>query len=443
MDLPRPAPHQRFGAPPWPPPVVTQRRVKRRFGPGALIAIGMAFVAVQIATAWSFGSYVLRDNGDTMQQRAVTWARDHRLGWLVDRAEEYVYSKPPSRTPAARLSLGEHVVPATAAPVPTTPVPPTPAPMTPATTGVPLPTTLAPTTTPTTTTPPPPAPPPWEPAPIAPLVEPALEGEGQWQPIAAADANAVWATSLRPLPAYPSVTASMAMFDATHLRAGMFNGSEIPGGRGWQRGNKVPDELQPAVVAAFNGGFRLEHIKGGYETEGRVVKRLVDGEATLAISRSGAITIGQLGRDLIDDGTWLSLRQNLPLMVDDGVSQVANHAGVWWGSDYHNKIYVTRSAVCLVGDGHFAYATVGPVDAPMMADALVALGCVRAMQLDINGQWPTFVTYGTKDDGGRQGVFLDRRMGGDANRYLRGSSREFVALFDASKVPTPSALDGP
>jgi hypothetical protein len=89
-------------------------------------------------------------------------------------------------------------------------------------------------------------------------VEPALGGEGQWQSIAtAADANAVWATSLRPLPAYPSVTASMAMFDTSHLRAGLFNGNEIPGGRGSRRGNKVPDDLQPAVVAAFNGGFRL------------------------------------------------------------------------------------------------------------------------------------------------------------------------------------------
>jgi len=275
-------------------------------------------------------------------------------------------------------------------------------------------------------------------------VDPPLDGEGQWQPIAtAAGSSAVWATSLRPLPAYPSVTSSLALIDTTNVRAGLFNGSEIPGGRGWQRGNKVPDDLQPAIVAAFNGGFRLEHIKGGYETEGRVVKRLVDGEATLAISRTGQIAIGQLGRDLSDDGSWLSLRQNLPLMVDDGVSQVANHSGVWWGTDYHNKIYVTRSAVCIVGDGHLLYATVGPVDAPMMADALVNVGCVRAMQLDINGQWPTFVTYDTRDDGSRQGVFLDRRMGGDADRYLRGSTREFIALFDASKVPTPSELDGP
>jgi hypothetical protein len=443
MDLPRPAPYQRASASPWPPPVVARPRSKGRLARSLLIAIGVAFVAVQMTTTWSFGSYVLRDNGDTMQQRVVTWARDHRLGWLVDRAEEYLYSTPPSRTPAARLSLGEHVVPATAPPRPTTPASTTTVPA--STPTLPAPATVAPVTDPPTTVPPTTAPPPpWSPAPVAPLVDPPLDGEGQWQPVAAAEGGAaVWAMSLRPLGAYPSVTASMAIFDTSRLRAGLFNGSEIPGGRGWQRGNKVPEDLQPAVVAAFNGGFRLEHIKGGYETEGRVVKRLIDGEATLAISRSGEITIGQLGRDLTDDGTWLSLRQNLPLMVDDGVSQVANHASVWWGTDYHNKIYVTRSAVCLVADGHFGYATVGPVDAPMMADALVAMGCVRAMQLDINGQWPTFVTYGTKDDGSRQGAFLDRRMGGDVNRYLHGSSREFIALFDASKVPTPSALDGP
>ena len=404
--------------------------------------------------AWSFGSYVLRDNGDTMQQRVVTWARDHRLGWVVDRAEEYLYSTPPSRTAASRLSLGDHVPPRTAAPSrPATSAPPTtpaaativaPSSTAPAVTTVPT-TGPSPSAAPASTLPPTTAsPPPWAPAPITPLVDPPLDGEGQWQPIGAASgATAVWATSLRPLAAYPSVTASVALFDTTNLRAGLFNGSEIPGGRGWQRGNRVPDDLQGALVAAFNGGFRLEHIRGGYETEGRIVKRLVDGEATLAISRTGQITIGELGRDLTDDGTWLSLRQNLPLMVDGGASQVANHSGVWWGSDYHNKIYVTRSAVCLDADGHLLYATVGPVDAPMMADALVELGCVRAMQLDINGQWPTFVTYDTNSDGSRQGVFLDRRMGGDPNRYLRGSSREFVALFDASMVPTPSALDGP
>jgi hypothetical protein len=86
---------------------------------------------------------------------------------------------------------------------------------------------------------------------------------------------------------------------------------------------------------------------------------------------------------------------------------------------------------------------VGPVDAPRLGRALVSIGCVRAMQLDINGTWPAFVTFTPNDTGQLHGPFLDQRMGGNPNRYLTGSSREFFALFDASKVPQPSHLDSP
>jgi hypothetical protein len=422
-------------------------RPARRQTPRALVvALGVVLVAwttVVVATLWSFGSYVLRDNGDTMQQRAVTWARDHRLGWAVDRLEDIAYSSPPSRTAASQLSLGGAAVssPTTAA-APTTVPEATPA----VTTTVPEATPAVTTTVPATTTtiPARTTAAPWAPAALAPVVTPALPGEGTWDVIGVADGTpAIWATSLRPLADYPSVVASLALIDQTHLRSGLFNGNEVPGGQDWRRGDRVPAVLHPALLAAFNGGFRLDNIKGGYATEGRVVKPLVAGEATLAVSRDGTLVIGELGRDLTDDGTWLSLRQNLPLMVDGGESQVGNRAGVWWGADYHNKIYVTRSAVCTLADGHFVFTSVGPVDAPMLGRALVGMGCVRAMELDINGTWPTFITFSADQAGHLRGAFLDRRMGGSPNRYLSGSSREFFALFDASRVAPASVLDGP
>ena len=79
----------------------------------------------------------------------------------------------------------------------------------------------------------------------------------------------------------PVETAQGLNAAAGFLRAGLFNGSELPGGS-WARGDRIPGELYPAAVAAFNGGFRFEHIKGGYYTEGRMVKPLRDGDATLA-----------------------------------------------------------------------------------------------------------------------------------------------------------------
>lgn len=36
---------------------------------------------------------------------------------------------------------------------------------------------------------------------------------------------------------------------------------------------------------------------------------------------------------------------------------------------------------------------VRPVDATLLGDALVALGCTRAIELDINGTWPTFFAF--------------------------------------------------
>jgi hypothetical protein len=199
--------------------------------------------------------------------------------------------------------------------------------------------------------------------------------------------------------------------------------------------------LQPALVAAFNGGFRFDNEPGGYFTEGRMVRPLIAGQATLAIDRNGRLFVGEYGRDLSDDGTWQSLRQNLPLIVDGGVSQALLKPGTNWGRNYHNVIYVTRSAVCLRTDGRYAYVTVGPVDAPSLGQALVALGCRRAIELDITGTWPTFVSFHPGSAGQETAVFLDRRMGGNPARYLTGSSKEFFAGFDSGHVPANTALD--
>jgi hypothetical protein len=59
----------------------------------------------------------------------------------------------------------------------------------------------------------------------------------------------------------------------------------------------------------------------------------------------------------------------------------------------HNVVYVTRSALCLRIDGRYAYVTVGPVDAELLGGALIQIGCQRAIELDINGTWPTFVSF--------------------------------------------------
>ncbi len=396
------------------------------------LVVGLCLALPVVVVAWSFGSHVFVDNGDTVAQRAVTWGRDHHLGGVVDLGERKRFSSPPSRRPSGELA----VKPASpgAAP-PATPLagasggPAGKGTAGTATTGGPdrgQGRALG------------------APSALVPPVAPALAGEGTWQAVASAGgAPAVWATSIRPLTAYPSVVAAVAEIDQTHLRFGMFNGNEVPGQTGWKRGDHVPPQVQRALVAAFNGGFRFDNEPGGYVTEGRVVRPLLAGQATLAIDRAGRLFVGEYGRDLTDDGTWITLRQNLPVIVDHGTSQVPLKPGTNWGKNYHNVIFVTRSALCLRSDGRYAYVSVGPVDAPLLGDALVSLGCDRAIELDINGTWPTFFSFHVAADGTETADFLDSRMGGSRTRYLTGSSKEFFAGFDPAALPPGSVLDGP
>ena len=80
------------------------------------------------------------------------------------------------------------------------------------------------------------------------------------------------------------------------------------------------------------------------------------------------------------------------------------------------------------------YVAVGDVDINLLGRALVAMGCVTAMQLDINGNWPQFDTYRGFGQSKRTPVLLDRRMS-NAGRYLHRSDKDFVALFDPESLP--------
>jgi len=193
----------------------------------------------------------------------------------------------------------------------------------------------------------------------------------------------------------------------------------------------------------MNGGFCLEHIKGGYMTERKVVRPLRNGDATVAIARDGTLSIGALGADIIDDGSWASLRQNLILIVDGRVSQVQRglDEGVWWGADFGRAVYVARSAICELADRRIAYLMVADVNAEQLAQTLINVGCVQAMQMDINEDWPQFSLYAHNPDGTLDPHFVDQRMSGNRHRYLEGSTKEFFAFFDATLVPSPSALD--
>ena len=423
---------------------------------GFLVAVFFLVVAVSVT------QYVRAHPRDPLQQNIASWARENKLGSVVDKLEAWLHNDPPAVAPADSLALA--ITPITDAPTQTsttfndlpdepsttTSVPDIVTPLqirpTVATSSCPIDNTVATvvtstttsttttttstipgamtTTTTTTTTIP------AKPADLSSQLIPALPGEGEWQAVMRVRTKPiVYATSIRPLWCFGSVVATMATFDPTRVRTAMFNGTEMPGGKGWKNGSKIRGSALRSLIASFNGGFRFEHQPGGYVTEGKTVRKMRKGYATLAISKDGVSTIGIWGDTITDDGSWASLRQNLPPLVHNGKSVYANYPKVDWGNDFGNKVYNFRSAICLRTDGLMMFVAVGKVNIGMLADTLVVLGCKTGMELDINGEWPYFAVYSDFGKPIRWGKIIDNRMG-DPNRHLNGSTKDFFALFD-------------
>lgn len=338
--------------------------------------------------AFTLLPYLRADTGEGLSVRLATWGRDHHLGALVDVAERARYSSPPPAAPADSLPVEEDLA------------------------------TPPPTTAETV----------YAPAPLQPVVVPALKNEGAWR-IAhrnRAGTPDVWTAGYRPSQRAASVTATFMTIDQSHTRAVMFNGPEIPGGTSWKHYRRIPRESTPDAVAAFNGGFRKEHSKGGYMTEGRTIWPLKHGAATLAIDAGGKVHIGVWGRDMGSADGFVSIRQNLWLLVDG--HKAVDTSSHFWGAWKDGDLFILRSAVCERTDGKLMYAIVGNADAAILARTLEKAGCERAMQLDVNAAWPKGYVF-------KNGLpkKVDSRVTGREDLYVNGSSKEFFAFFDTAQ----------
>ncbi len=429
-----------------------------------LLRFVVAFILLfALVSGVSLVRYVLAHPNEPLQQNVASWARNKGLGPVVDQLETWLHNEAPAVAPAASLALApiETIAPGSVVPtdqttttliqdsspavrIPTVATASCPTP--PTTTTLPGQTTTSTTTstTTTTTTTIPPSTLPGEttttstttttiankPQNVQSVLMPALPGEGEWTPIIRVRSKPiVYASSIRPLWCFGSVVATMAAYNPTRVHTALFNGTEVPGGKGWKNSSTIKGPALPSLIASFNGGFRFEHNPGGYITEGREVRKMRKGYATFGIRADGSSTVGVWGDDMRNDGTWTSLRQNLPPLVQGGKSVYKDFPKVDWGKDYDDKLYNYRSAVCRRLDGMIMFVAVGNVNIGMLADTLLLLGCDTGMELDINGKWPHFATYDNFGKPDRRGSTIDTRMG-DPNRHLIGATKDFFALFD-------------
>ena len=214
----------------------------------------------------------------------------------------------------------------------------------------------------------------------------------------------------------------------------LHDGSEDPGPLAGhvQAGPAVAGPERARLLAAFNGGFKLASLAGGYEQEGRVVRALRAGLASLVIDTSGQASVGVWGRGVPVPGEAVySVRQNLWPLVFGG-KPTAESARWWrWGGTLGHAEYVARSALGENAAGELMYAASMAASPADLAEALARSGARIAMELDINPEWVQM------DSAARPGGPLSAGVPGQhrpATQYLTGWTRDFIAVL----APTPS-----
>jgi hypothetical protein len=256
------------------------------------------------------------------------------------------------------------------------------------------------------------------------------------------------ATPLRAAPVVPGrvTVAQVRTADGSKITIATFtgsvsyvlhNGSTDPGkllAAEVTAGPKITGASRARLLAAFNGGFLMKSLAGGYEQEGHVARPLRAGLASLVIDKSGSARIGVWGSGVPAHGEDVySVRQNLWLLVSGG--QPTKQSARWWrwGGTIGNQQYVARSALGENAAGDLMYAASMSTTPADLAKALAGAGATAAMELDINPEWVQL------DAASRPGGPLRAAIPGQhrsADQYLTGWTRDFIAVL-APPVSSP------
>jgi hypothetical protein len=355
----------------------------------AVVAIVVAFVPVTV----SYVSAMARRSDSSLGVRSVEWLRDHGAAGLVATVESYYYSlTAPSKGGPTLHELPSVGVAGEAAAVPHK--------------------RRA-----------------YLPGRVPALLVPRLPGEGVWR---ATRGNLrarppLLVTTLRDQAQYPRVVAGLAWIDPRRtvitLNPGLLEPSvSLPRGS-----MQVPPSRRARLLATFNSGFKLSDSRGGFAVSGVTYAPLRDGQATIVGYRDGVVDVVDWTGGSDVPSTVAFARQNLPLIVVRGrISPLVNDSSVW-GATVGNAVLVWRSGIGVDRHGDLIYAASDYQSVSSLASVLARAGAIRAMELDINSYWVSFITYGV--NGGGDALNLLPDMNRSSQRYLTPDDRDFFAVY--------------
>jgi hypothetical protein len=385
--------------------VVRRGRKRRRTRIRRLTALVLALLLAP--AVYSYVTTMLQPSSLPLGVRTVEWVRGNHGNWLVDTAEHYYYGwRAPGKggaqletLPTVGLSAAaSHAARARAA---------------------------APTRAHVTV---------W-PAAIAPVLSPALPGEGFWRrtgPLVRGRPP-VLVTTFRTERDYPRIVAYVAWFDHTRTALAFYPGRYEPPRAPVRGPMSVPASQHSRLLATFNSGFVYRDGSNGSSIGGRTYEPLRNGLATLIGYRDGRVDIrAWRGGPNAGAGSAFT-RQSLPLIIRNGRLSPALNDTTQWGYTLGNAVRVWRTGVGIDRRGNLIYAAADYQTVESLAHILQRAGAVRAMQFDINPEWPSLITYSHRH--GLDPVKVVPNVQQPATRYLVPDDRDFFAVY--RRLPGP------
>ena len=385
--------------------VARRARARRRLRLRRSIAIGVAFLLAPVI--YSYVSTMAQPSSLPLGVRSVEWLRANHGNWLVDEIEHVYYGwKAPAKGGPQLKSL------------PAVGLGPAPAASTPTESSARARARVAA----------------WPPR-VKPVFAHPLPGEGMWNrtgPLVGGRPP-VLVTTFRSELDYPRIVAYVAWFDHTRTALAFYPGRYEPPSAPVRGPMSVPYGQRWRLLATFNSGFIYKDGLNGSSIDGRTYEPLRDGLATLLGYRDGRVDIRAWSGGPSAGPQVAFARQSLPLIVRDGRLNPALNESSQWGFTLGNAVRVWRTGVGIDRRGNLIYAAADNQTVITLAQILRRAGAVRAMQLDINPEWPSLITY--SHERGLDPTKVVPNVMQAATRYLVPDDRDFFAVY--RRLPGP------
>jgi hypothetical protein len=373
------------------------RRRWRRTG----VPVALVFLLLLAPAAYSYTTTMMQPSSLPLWPRSVEWLRAHHGNWLVDEVEHYYYSwKTPAKGGPQLTSL------------------PT-AGLTDAATEKAEARHQAG----------------YMPPPISPVFAHPLPGEGVWRGTGptVSGRSPVLLTTFRTELDYPRIVAYVAWFDHTRTSVAWYPGRYEPPSAPVRGPMSVPPGQRWRLLATFNGGFIYSDGGNGSSINGRLYEPLKAGLATFVAYQNGRVDVKTWHGGPVAGPQVAFARQSLPLIIDHGRLNPTLNDSSQWGFTLGNAVRVWRTGAGIDRHGNLIYAAADYQTVATLAQILQRAGAVRAMQLDINPEWPTLITYSHR--GGLNPVRVVPNYQQPPTRYLVPDDRDFFAVY--RRVPGP------